>query len=56
MTDTAENLLFRAYLGLRVLRAMTEKAGLSDGEAVTDELIEEIEQRFPVFPAKAALR
>ncbi|WP_181149659.1 hypothetical protein [Ensifer aridi] len=55
MSDAGE-LLFRAYLGLRVLRAMMEKAGLRGGDDVTAELIRDIEREHPHFPAKAALR
>lgn len=55
MTDAGE-LLFRAYLGLRVLRAMMDKAGLNGGQDVTAELIRDIERANPHFPAKALLR
>lgn len=55
MTDD-EKLLFRAYLGLRVLKTMCAKAGLKNGEAEAADIIRAIEVKHPLFPAKAALR
>ncbi|WP_269581872.1 hypothetical protein [Roseibium sp. Sym1] len=54
-TTAETDLLFRSFLGLRVLRTMCEKAGLS-AAGITEELLEDIIAAHPEFPARAMLR
>lgn len=56
MSDRAEKLLFRAYLGLRVLQTMCDRKSLVMGVTEAGDIIREIERDFPHFPAKASLR
>lgn len=56
MMDTDERLMFRCYLALRVLHTMTAKKGLSAGAHEAQDIMRDIERKYPLFPVKACLR
>lgn len=51
-----DDLMWRSYLGLGVLRTMLRKAGLSLGVQTTDELTADIGARHPEFAGRSAMR
>ncbi len=58
MTDASkdEELLFRAYLGIVVLKTVLTKISPVHGGDVPRELLAEMEAAHPEFPGRASLR
>lgn len=56
VTEQEEDVLWAAYLGMRVLRTMLNKSGMAHGASVAQTIINEIEELRPEYPARATLR
>lgn len=52
----AEEMLFKSYLGLLVLRTLCKRLGLRAGLDAAEATLKAISEAYPAFPARSALR
>ena len=56
LQEFAEDLAWRSYLGVAVLKTVLKKSKLETGADVSAKLLADIAIQYPHFPAKSALR
>ena len=56
LQEFAEDLAWRSYLGVAVLKTVLKKSKLETGADVSEKLLADIAIQYPHFPAKSALR